>query len=317
MEPEVRGAGGVIWRRLDPNRVEVVLVHHHLHGDWSLPKGKQDPGEDLTTCALREVEEETGMTCSADDPIGVAHYVDRLGRTKAVHYWSMHAGSDESLHTLSPTLEIDDARWVSLPDALTEADLSRDRFVLWAFAGRMGLTSSDLTGQNPDAAKLSRKAPILVIRHASAGDRYAWGDDDTARPLDAKGASQSSLLAGRIAGYPIARIVSSPAARCIETVEPLAALTGLPIDIEPRLGEGQGAHAGDLLAEYRNQGVVVCTHGDVVDEALRFIASTCELPLPGDGGSKKASVWVFNGNGSSNGDGPSFRIAGYLAPPAS
>ena len=55
----VRAAGALVWRRAGKD-LEVLLVHRPRYDDWSFPKGKQEPGESIRTCAVREVEEETG-----------------------------------------------------------------------------------------------------------------------------------------------------------------------------------------------------------------------------------------------------------------
>src|SRR5437660_9288690 len=85
----VRAAGGVVWRRDDNGVVEVVLVHRPQYDDWSLPKGKLDPGESDEEAALREVEEETGLRGRLETELSSTRYKDRYGRDKIVRYWSM------------------------------------------------------------------------------------------------------------------------------------------------------------------------------------------------------------------------------------
>ena len=53
----VRAAGGVLWREVD-GQVQVAVVHRTRYDDWSMPKGKLDPGELEVHAAVREVEEE-------------------------------------------------------------------------------------------------------------------------------------------------------------------------------------------------------------------------------------------------------------------
>ena len=67
------------------------------------------------------------------------------------------------------------------------------------------------------------------------------------------------------APFGVRRVVSSPYVRCVQTVEPLAAALGLEVEQDDRLEEGAGAAAADLLSE---DGVVCCTHGDVVEAIL-------------------------------------------------
>jgi 8-oxo-dGTP diphosphatase len=102
----------------------------------------------------------------------------------------------------------------------------------------------------------------VLVRHASAGDKRHWSGDDRLRPLDARGRDQAAELVELLQPFGIRRVVTSPYARCVETVEPLAAALGVPLEHDDRLGEGMGSAAVELL---REDGVVVCTHGDVVD----------------------------------------------------
>jgi 8-oxo-(d)GTP phosphatase len=105
----------------------------------------------------------------------------------------------------------------------------------------------------------------ILVRHASAGDRDDWEGDDRLRPLDERGRRQAAELADRLAGIEVRRIVSSPYARCVETVEPLAEALGLPVEPDERLAEGAGGAAYALVQE---AGIVCCTHGDVVHDLL-------------------------------------------------
>ena len=87
-EIEVWAAGGAVWRRVD-GHVELLLVRRESHKDWTMPKGKLDEGETLRACALREVEEETGLRCVTGDRLSLVTYTDSRGRSKAVVYWTM------------------------------------------------------------------------------------------------------------------------------------------------------------------------------------------------------------------------------------
>lgn len=105
----------------------------------------------------------------------------------------------------------------------------------------------------------------VLVRHASAGDRHDWEGDDRLRPLDARGRRQADALVELLRPLKVRRVVSSPYVRCLQTVEPLAAALGVPVERDRRLVEGAGRAALDLLQE---DGVVGCTHGDVVEELL-------------------------------------------------
>jgi 8-oxo-dGTP diphosphatase len=103
----VRAAGGLVLRD-----GKVLLVHRPKYDDWSFPKGKCDAGEGDEACALREVEEETGLRCELLDELGETHYRDARGRPKTVRYWRMEALGGEFV----PHGEVDEIRWET-PDA--------------------------------------------------------------------------------------------------------------------------------------------------------------------------------------------------------
>ena len=105
---------------------------------------------------------------------------------------------------------------------------------------------------------------ILLIRHASAGERAQWEGDDRLRPLDERGRRQAQALVEALAGYEVERILSSPYVRCVQTVEPLAAARGLTVAHAPELGEDrQDVDAAPLLRSLAGRPVAVCTHGGV------------------------------------------------------
>ncbi len=84
----VRAGGGVVWRRV-PAGVEVVLVHRPAYNDWALPKGKLEAGETDEEAAVREVREETGLSCRLGTELPSTTYADAQGRSKIVRYWTM------------------------------------------------------------------------------------------------------------------------------------------------------------------------------------------------------------------------------------
>ena len=117
----VRAAGGVVVRA-GADGPEVLLVHRPAYDDWTFPKGKLDRGETEEECALREVEEETGLRCTLGRELGSTIYRDAKGRRKRVRYWLMEAEAGE----LGFDHETDDARWLTLDDAAGLLSYERD-----------------------------------------------------------------------------------------------------------------------------------------------------------------------------------------------
>jgi 8-oxo-dGTP diphosphatase len=109
--PDIKAAGGVLVRAGGKGR-EVAVIHRPKYMDWSLPKGKLEPGEGWLEAALREVEEETGYRCDSSVELPPISYLDRKGRRKLVRYWLMAPVSGG----FEPHGEVDELRWVD-PEA--------------------------------------------------------------------------------------------------------------------------------------------------------------------------------------------------------
>jgi len=105
MLAEVNAAGGVVLRD-----GAICLVHRPRYDDWTLPKGKLDPGESFEAAALREVWEETGLRCRLEDELEAVIYNDHKGREKLVRYWRMEVVGDDGF---APNDEVDELRWVA------------------------------------------------------------------------------------------------------------------------------------------------------------------------------------------------------------
>jgi 8-oxo-dGTP pyrophosphatase MutT (NUDIX family) len=121
----VRAAGGIVVREGGGTR-EVVVVHRPAYDDWTLPKGKARKGESDEDCAVREVQEETGLRCKRRRELASTSYLDSAGREKLVRYWLMRPADG----TLRPSNEVDDARWVSFDEADRLLTYEHDRVVL-------------------------------------------------------------------------------------------------------------------------------------------------------------------------------------------
>jgi 8-oxo-dGTP diphosphatase len=113
---EVKASGGVVWRRGGDGTIELVLVHRPRYDDWSLPKGKLDPGEAWEAAALREVEEEVGLRCRLGEELPTVQYRDNKGREKVVRYWLMEPEHDGAPFT--PNDEVDEMRWLAVEQAI-------------------------------------------------------------------------------------------------------------------------------------------------------------------------------------------------------
>lgn len=126
IEAQVQAAGGIIVRA-GKKGPKVLLVHRERRDDWTFPKGKLDPGETFKQAARREVEEETGFTCTLHSPrFASVNYMIGNGRGKEVRYWLMTVDSGEFV----PNDEVDMITWVRLENAAERLTYPRDRRIL-------------------------------------------------------------------------------------------------------------------------------------------------------------------------------------------
>ena len=122
----VRAAGGVVLRPGRDGLPEVAIIHRPVHDDWTLPKGKLNDGETPEEGALREVREETGLSCEIVRPAGCTAYIDRQGRDKIVCYWLMRPIEGE----FQPGEEVDALRWLPVQQAIQQLSYPVDRALL-------------------------------------------------------------------------------------------------------------------------------------------------------------------------------------------
>jgi 8-oxo-dGTP pyrophosphatase MutT (NUDIX family) len=281
----VPAAGGAVWRPGADGRIETAVVHRPKYDDWSLPKGKLDPGEHPLTAAVREVGEETGLAVVAGRRGVQTRYAVPEG-VKRVDYWLMQlVGGD-----FTPNREVDELRWLPVAEARALVTHDHDRTVL------------DDLGRDD----VPRAPTLLLVRHGSAGDKHEWDGPDELRPLDAKGLRQAQRLAEVLTLFGPTAVLSAERTRCRDTVQPLANRLGRDVLPVRELGEEefqadpQAALAVvDRLLEPRDRpGVTVaCSQGGAIPSLLMALGVRAQ----GVGGalwppSAKGSTWALGGS---------------------
>lgn len=280
----VLAAGAVLWRPTDDgaptDAVEVALVHRPRYDDWSLPKGKLDPGETEAVTAVREVEEETGYAAELGRRLASVTYPVEQG-TKRVRYWAARALGGEFV----PNSEVDEMIWLPVDAAMKRLHYPQDRKVLRRFAKQPADTRT-----------------VLIVRHAVAGSKARYKGNDNERPLDKKGRAQAESLVGLLLAFGATDLYAAPRTRCRQTLEPTAEELGATIRDEPTLSEEaytDDRSAGRLrLAEIaKSDGTpVICTQGKVIPD---LVAWRCELDgvRPDKSRNRKGSTWVLTLSG--------------------
>jgi 8-oxo-dGTP diphosphatase len=254
-------AGGAVVSRVHPLRgTEVLLIHRKRYDDWTLPKGKVDPGESLPACAVREVFEETGVTVRLAAPLDTIRYEAGKAGPKKVDWWG---GIPVREVPRSPDDEVDMVSWLPLRAALTRLTYAHDHF---------------LVEQHLDQPPTT---PLILVRHAKAMDRKDWSRKDAARPINSRGRRQAQLLIPMLAAYGVARLVSSTSTRCLKTLLPYAHRQELPIDSYAQLSEEVGADdakgVAKLITRIRTSTLetgtptAICVHRPVLPHILETL----------------------------------------------
>jgi len=275
----VRAAGALVWR-VRQGRLQVVLVHRPRYKDWSWPKGKLEPGEHVTTAAVREVEEETGLDIVLGRPLPGLEYDLADGRRKQVHYWAAQvAGRPDrpAVHARPPAEhaskdEIDAVRWMDVDVARKRLTRADDRAPLDALVAAH------------DAGRLDTRA-VLVVRHGRARSRASWQREEETRPLTDVGRLQAAALVPVLAAYGVASVVTSPWRRCRATVDPYASAAGLAPDHRDELTEARHEEApekaADVVAAALRTGadLALCTHRPVLPTVLAVVGAHARGPV--------------------------------------
>ena len=273
---KVRAAGGVLWREV-AGQVRVAVVHRPRYDDWSLPKGKLDPGELEVAAAVREVEEETGFSCVVGRGLGITRYrVLHKGRDvpKRVRWWALEAGDGEFV----PDTEVDRLEWLTVPQAARRVTAGTDDGTLQRFA-----------------AYACRTSTVLLVRHGLAGRRDEWVGNDDVRPLDEVGEGQARTLGGLLPLWAPTAVLSAPALRCRSTVEPAADRLGVPVEVDGDLAEDAAERLPGRLRALGATGrtVVACSQGGAIGAAVTALTAEVGLDV-GEVTAPKGSVWALS-----------------------
>lgn len=309
--PTVHAAGAVVWRARLDGKPEVAVVHRPRYNDWSLPKGKLDPGETIAHAASREVTEETGLTCTLSRYLRQVTYPipprDGEGEGQAlklVDYFAAHAHHGSFV----PNEEVDTLRWMTTEQARQQLSYVHDGDVL-----------DDFDALPTDVAT------VLLVRHAKAGKRSQFDGDDTLRPLSKAGFAQRRALHTLLPLFGPDSVYSAPRLRCEQTVSPVASDLGVDIGAEPLLSE-EGYWPDPEVAVQRllriasmSDTTLVCSQGDVIPDLVRRLATKSELN-PDEIRSRKASLWILTFRRGPHSDGNAtsalhLAAADYLAEP--
>jgi 8-oxo-(d)GTP phosphatase len=285
LPPSIHAAGAVLWRPDSSGAPEVALVHRPHHQDWSLPKGKVDPGESRARTAVREIGEETGFGAVLGRHLATVRYPVGADR-KVVDYWEACAGGG----SFTPNGETDELRWCSPADAAGLLTYDSDRDVLDAFT------------RSPRPLR-----SLLLVRHAKAGKRGSV-PDDAARPLVDEGRDQARRVADLLTAHGVARLYSVPNVRCRETLEPASHRLGVGIAEEPvfadeAVADDPARARARLLELAAGPTAAVCAQGAGIPWLVRDLAADASGGVRpevssnrrlADPPSRKGSVWSLS-----------------------
>ena len=279
--PRIYAAGAVVLRGAGKH-TEVLTVFRPHRNDWSLPKGKVDPGERLAATAVREVFEETGIWVTLGVPLSTVRYKvldprsdSPLLSKKSVNYWRAHVDDDaieigdiDRPAEWMPNDEVSELRWVRASKVHAHLTYRHD----------VDIVQEALLGPLDTSA-------FMVLRHADAEKRVDFrareGDEasDDRRPLTVLGRQQAEALADVLAAFGISNVVSSSAERTMATVTPFATEQQLRVRPLDSLTEGNfaanpKAGLGDFLPLLKHaEGTVACVHRPTMKRLLRGLGS--------------------------------------------
>jgi ADP-ribose pyrophosphatase YjhB (NUDIX family) len=104
----------------------VLLIRRTDNGNWALPGGGIDIGESLTAAAIREVEEETGITCRVTGLVGIYtnpnHRIEYTSNGEVRQEFSIVLTARAVTGEPTPSDETSQVRWVAR-DELSQYDM--------------------------------------------------------------------------------------------------------------------------------------------------------------------------------------------------
>lgn len=279
MSSAIIAAGAVVWRKNSKGVTEIAIVHRPKYDDYSLPKGKAEPGESLISTAYREVFEETNLTTQFGPFLGSVEYFSPLG-LKRVSYWAAKSIGEENLFV--PNDEVDRLNWIVISKAVDKLTSETDKEILGRFVNTFYDTQ-----------------PLILLRHAKALARSEWPGDDDDRPLDALGQIQASKLASIYQIFNLRQIHTSDAIRCYDTVIQLSKSLGLKLEVTGKLSESSfkkdKERAFDYLKEVikSNKSALLCSHNPILPKLLAKVSKKNEL-TPDNEKLQPADAWILH-----------------------
>ena len=131
-----------------------------------------------------------------------------------------------------------------------------------------------------------KEGMVLLLRNASAGDRLSSPHIDRFRELDDAGRADARQLVWMLAGRPLERVVTSPLARCVQTVVPIAESRRLVVERRNELLPDASVESTMELFSELPDASLVCTHREVI---LQLFA--------GEVACEKGGAWVLERQG--------------------
>jgi 8-oxo-dGTP diphosphatase len=275
----IRAAGVVLLREAAHGPL-VCVLHRPRQNDWSLPKGKLDPGENEVAAARRETIEETGSDVVLGIPLRTQRYSVE-SRPKTVHYW---VGRERPGGPgFVPNKEIDEIRW--LPPEPATAMLSYPR-------------DGDLIAE---ALAAPVTTALVILRHTDAMRRADFGGAvDADRPLTTEGTQAAVRLVEVLEAFGVRKVYSSDSRRCLDTVRPFAHHRHATVAHEPLLSE-EGFASSPTAALKRVDQIlgddapaVLCTHRPVLPTLVAHVAQRLGLDSSPYSGLAPGAALVFH-----------------------